>query len=285
MARELLSGGDDSEDGGDDTPVRGIHNGRAPMLTWMGAMRAGRDRPAPKRAAALLAAVFALGGGEAGAQVDIEAPDAVTEGRTATISVMVKGYIPAGAAAATGSVMLVPETSSEPGAHEANDATMSGPYTFSVPANSSSTDKRAYQSSGEIVVQTAHDVDAEDEQLKWTIELNEGGLHVSATNNTLITEAADADRGIKIEDDETQTYVLALAVGASPREGAPFDVVVSAVPDHAGDSKTLTLQIDGSGYTLSTTSGDRISGTLSGHRDQRSFTATITPIATGRTTR
>ena len=73
-----------------------------------------------------------------------------------------------------------------------------------------------------------------------------GGLGVSAaTDAALIMEAADADKGIKIEDDETQTYVLALAAGASPREGAPFDVEVSAVPDHAGDSKTLTLQIDG----------------------------------------
>ena len=119
-------------------------------------------------------------------------------------------------------------------------------------------------------------MDAEDEQVKWTIHVEPGGLHVSAaTNAALIMEAADADKGIKIEDDETQTYVLALAAGASPREDAPFDVEVSAVPDHAGDSKTLTLQIDDSDYTLSTRDG--ISGTLSGNANARSFTATIRP--------
>ena len=225
-----------------------------------------------------MAVVFALVAVEAGAQVGISAPDTVTEGHTATISVTVRGYIPAGASPDTGSVRL--DLDAETGATlaESNDATMSGPFTFSVPANPSSTDKRAYESSGTIVVQTAHDVDAEDEQVKWTINLvDDGGLQVSAAsdNTNRITVAADADKGIKIVDDETQTYVLALAAGVSPREGAPFNVVVSAVPDHAGDSKTLTLQIDDSGYTLSTSGEGGISGTLSG--SERSFTATITP--------
>ena len=99
-------------------------------------------------------------------------------------------------------------------------------------------------------------------------------LHRDARTPVNLTPVGGLERHLhRRQGDEIQTYVLALAAGASPREGAPFDVVVSAVPDHAGGSKTLTLQIDGSGYTLSTDDG--ISGTLS--RAPRSFTATITP--------
>ena len=246
------------------------------MLTPMGAMPARRNRPASRWAAWVMALVVALVGGEAGAQVSIVAPDAVTEGRTATINVSVKGYIRAGSAATAGSVTLNPDASETGATHEPNDATMTGPFTFSVPANSSSTDKRAYESSGTIVVETAHDVDAENEQVQWTIDLVGGGLEVSASDSTAIAVAPDADKGIKIDDDETQSYVLALAAGAVPREGAAFDVVVRADPAPVDESKTLTLQVSDDRYALDTGAvGNQISGTL--NMENPSFTTAVTP--------
>ena len=55
-------------------------------------------------------------------------------------------------------------------------------------------------------------------------------------------------------------------------------MVVSADPAHVDDSKTLTLQIDDTGYVLDTDAdetGNQISGTLDG--DVTSFTAKVTP--------
>lgn len=84
-------------------------------------------------------------------------------------------------------------------------------------------------------------------------------------------------RTVSLDDDETQSYVLALAPGAAPREGAPFEVTVRADPVHVDDSKTLTLQIDDDDYSLDTdvdAAGAQLSGTL--HVDSPSFTAEVT---------
>ncbi len=254
------------------------------MPTCTRTVQARRHRRAPKWAAAL-AVVFAFGGGEAAAQLTaddtfhgnglkVDVAEQVTEGANATIAVTLKASVAANTPSTTVTVSVeverhgVGEATSEPADVSLNP----GAVTLTFPANttgSAVTD----EVSGTILLQTNHDPDAEDETVVLAITAS-GGLSIAAGSGT----GEEPLRTVTVDDDETQSYVLALTPGAPPREGAPFDVTVRADPDHVDGSKTLTLQIGETGYSLDTddrTDGDQLSGTLDG--DRPSFTAAITP--------
>ena len=250
------------------------------MLTCTGAMR-GRGLRLTPRWAALLAVVFALGGGEAAAQLTadrtfdgnglkVDVAARVAEGTSATITVTVKASVAPNTASATPVTVTVRvEPHGQHGAtNESTDVILNpGTTTFAFPANTTSS-AVTREVSGTIPLQTIHDPDAEDETIVLEIGASGGGLSVGDEPRQTIT----------LDDDETQSYVLAGAPGATPREGAPFDVVVSAGPAHVDDRKTLTLQIDDTGYVLDTNAddtGNQIFGTLDG--DVTSFTAKVTP--------
>ena len=250
------------------------------MLTCKGAMRAGGFRPAAKWAA-LLAVVFALGAGEAAAQLiadttfdgnglKVDVASRVTEGGSTTITVTVKASVPAETETATGvTVHFSPESHGSLGAtNEASDILIPATATLSFPANTTSS-AVTHTVSGSIPLQTNHDLDAEDETIVLAISAS-GGITIEAGDQP----GQEPRPKVTIDDDETQTYVVALATGAVPREGAAFGLVVRAVPDHDEVVKRLTLQIDGTGYVLNTDAQDR-SGTL--NNTTTSFTATVTP--------
>ena len=267
------------------------------MLTWTGAVWGTGFRRAAKWVT-LLAAVFALGtGGEAavqltpdntfdgnGLKVDVAAR--VAEGTSATITVAAKASVPADTASATPVTVTV--TVEPHGAHGATSETTDvilnpGTMTLTFPANTTG-GAVTHEVSGTIPLQTIHDPDAEDETVVLAISAS-GGLLISAGSQP----GEEPRQTVTLDDDETQSYVLALASGASPREGMAFDVVARADPARVDDSKTLTLQIDGAGYTLDTDdakAGAQLSGTLDG--DNPSFTAKVMPpptTETGRKTR
>ena len=254
------------------------------MPTCTRTVQARRHRRAPKWAAAL-AVVFAFGGGEAAAQLTaddtfhgnglkVDVAEQVTEGANATIAVTLKASVAANTPSTTVTVSVeverhgVGEATSEPADVSLNP----GAVTLTFPANttgSAVTDEVG----GTILLQTNHDPDAEDETVVLEITAS-GGISIAAGDRT----GDEPLRTVTVDDDETQSYVLALTPGAAPREGAPFDVMVRADPDHVDGSKTLTLQIGETGYSLDTdddTAGDQLSGTLDG--DRPSFTAAITP--------
>ena len=260
------------------------------MLTWTGAMRAGRGRPAPKWAAAL-AVVFALGGGgEAAAQLapdntfdgnglKVDVAARVAEGTNATITVTARASVPAGTASATPVTVTVDV---EPhGLHGATNETTDvilnpGTMTLTFPANTTGS-AVTREVTGTIPLQTIHDPDAEDETIVLAVSASGDGFSIVPGSDP----GEERRRPVTLDDDETQSYVLELASGASPREGMAFDVVVRADPAHVDDSKTLTLQIDGgAGYSLDTddaNDGAQLSGTLD--VDRPSFTAKVTPPA------
>ena len=201
----------------------------------------------------------------------------VTEGASTTIAVTLKASVAANTETATTvTVSVSAESKRDQGAtNEAADISLN-PNTamLSFPANTTSS-AVTREVSGSIVLQTNHDPDAEDETVVLAIRAS-GGLSIQPGSQ------ADEEprQEVILDDDETQSYVLARAAGATPREGAPFDVVVSADPAHVDDRKTLTLQIDGTGYALDTNvneTGNQISGTLD--VDTTSFRATVTPPA------
>ena len=120
-------------------------------------------------------------------------------------------------------------------------------------------------------MQTNHDPDAEDETVVLAVSAS-GGVDLEAGSGT----GEEPLRPVTLDDDETQSYTLALAPTVSSREGHACEV--SAIPAHVDDSKALTLQIDDSSYALDTddaADGARISGMVDG--DNPSFTAEITP--------
>ena len=235
------------------------------------------------------AVVFALGGGEAAAQLTpdntldgnglkVDVAARVAEGTSATIAVTLKASVAAGTASATPVTVTVDvEPHGRHGAtNESTDVILNpGTTTLSFPANTTSS-AVTHEVGGTIPLQTVHDPDAEDETIVLAIGASGGGLSIAAGS-----QPGDEPRQtVTLDDDETQSYVLALAPGAAPREGAPFDVVVRADPAHVDDSKTLTLQLDDTSYSLDTDDaapGAQISGTLDGATP--SFTAEVTPPA------
>ena len=59
-----------------------------------------------------------------------------------------------------------------------------------------------------------------------SISVSGGGFSIVAGSEP----GEEPRRSVTLDDDETQSYVLALASGASPREGMAFDVTVRADP-------------------------------------------------------
>ena len=250
-------------------------------MTWTGAMRARRHRPAPKWAAAM-AVAFTLAGGEAAAQLTpdstfdgnglkVDVAAAMVEGASTTIAVTLKAGVAANTASATlVTVTVLVEPHGQNGATaESTDVVLNpGTTTLSFPANATGS-AVTHEIGGTIPLQTIHDPDAEDEAIVLSVSASGGGLSIGD----------EPRQTIALDDDETQSYTLALAAGAAPREGAaPFGVAVSAEPAHVDGSETLTLQLDDTRYSLDTdgvTPGDQISGTLDGATP--SFTAEVTP--------
>ena len=251
------------------------------MPTCTGAMQARRHRPAPTWAAAL-AVAFTLAGGEAAAQLTpdgtfddnglkVDVTEAMAEGASATITVALKAGVAANTESATPvTVTVVVVQHGQHGATAENTDVVLNPgtTTLSFPANATGS-AVTHEVSGTVLLQTSHDPDAEDETVVLEIGASGGGLSI----------ADEPRHTIALDDDETQSYVLALAPGATPREGAtPFGVTVSAEPAHVDGSKTLTLQLDDTEYSLDTDAmmpDDQISGTLDGATP--SFTAEVTP--------
>ena len=239
--------------------------------------------------AVLLAVVFALGGGEAAAQLTldntldgnglkVEVADRVAEGTSTAITVTVKASVDANTASATPVTVTVRvEDHGDHGAtSESTDVILNpGTTTLDFPSNTTGS-AVTHEVSGTIPLQTIHDPDAEDETIVLAVEASGGGFSIAAGRGS----GEEPRHPVILDDDETQSYVLALARGEAPREGAPFDIVARADPAHVDDSKTLTLQIDDDEYTLDTDgtmAGAQIEDTLDGATP--SFTAEVTPPA------
>ncbi len=241
--------------------------------------------------AALLAVVFLLGGGDAAAQLTLDdtlddnglkvdvTPRVVAEGTSATIAVTMRASVAPNTASTTPvTVTVTVEPHGQHGAtSESTDVVLNpGTTTLSFPANTTG-GAVTHEVGGTIPLQTIHDPDAEDETIVLAIAATSNGVSIAPGSQP----GQEPRLPVILDDDETQSYVLALVPGAAPpREGAPFNVAVRADPAHVNDSKTLTLQIDDGEYALDadgTTTGAQVEGTLDGSTS--SFTAVVTPPA------
>ena len=217
---------------------------------------------------ALLGVVYALGAGQAAAQVTVTGPamDTVMEGGIAEYDVAVKGFIPTTGSAGTVTVTLATPTpdSDATVAGEPSDLSVGNSvltFTADVPAaKTGATAAAPFSATGTIRVRTVDDDDAEDE--KFTLAFTAGdvaGLQVSASDPTAIalvtTGEKAAPTALTIDDDETQNYVLDVTT-EKPMEGEPVVATLVASPMHEDGSSVLMLEIDPMGemgYSLAIT--------------------------------
>ena len=170
-------------------------------------------------------------------------------------------------------------------------------FTFVFPKNELATSV-SHIARDTVMLQTGNtDVDAEDEGLRLTGDT----MTVSPTDpdgptgpaseftptvvvgvaGSTALDPSDTIRDIKIDDKDTQTYVLTRTVPTGgPKEGDPITVTVEAKPGHVQGATRLTLRLStpAFGYELGTiTGGDDASGNMVtlGDPDLTDNTATV----------
>ena len=187
------------------------------------------------------AALLAVSPGTASAQISVTAPATVAEGNSVTVTVSGRAYVPATTAATT-SVTVTVGTGT--GTNEDEDVSLNqgAVATLVFPANTGDAAVQATRSAT-VTVQTTHDPDAEDENVVWDFTLGTVGTLTqdSAGNTPLALATTGNATALKIDDDETQTYVLELGPGQTLTEGDVANVTLKAVPEHEDNSIALTL--------------------------------------------
>ena len=185
--------------------------------------------------------------GEGG--VKVEVPKTVTEGNSATITISASADVAGNSSDSQRTVTVevtLPTAGTDPDTREDQDAQFNpgdnvASVTLVFPANGDNADPVPEPKIGEVVsktisLQTTHDPDAEDENVVLTVGAS-GGL-----NPTI--EA----KSIKIDDDETQTYVFKVTTD-KPKEGSPINVTLRADPVHVNDDLELTLHSSSPKYS------------------------------------
>ena len=223
---------------------------------------------------ALAAAVLlAASSGTAYAQLTITAPRTVNEGESATVTVTLKGFIPVGIAQDTvgdpveanpafdvtvGAWDIAPSaTATSPttigeatgeGVDISTGLNAPGALTFNISENDTLR-RVSFSETKTFVVQTLQDLDAEDEDFTWDFGQTVGVAGLESSNGNPLDDAASKPTTLTIDDNETQTYVLAVDPAThKPTEGTGVPVSLKAMPEHTegngGGSATLTLNID-----------------------------------------
>ena len=155
---------------------------------------------------ALFGVVFALGAGEAAAQITIDgtAPTTLMEGVGTTINLEIDAEIPTGTNADTMTLSV------------SGTGVTSTVLRFNVPANSSGS-AVDFDETGSIVITPGEDANVDDEtSVTLTFKLNDGGLQASGGTLTV----TPATLTVTIEDDDMRGYRLTLITPMADREEA-----------------------------------------------------------------
>ena len=208
---------------------------------------------------ALAVIVLLASSGTASAQITITGPakDTVMEGDDITYTVNVRGTVPPNAVGSTFTLTLatptpVEGTDGSPTIGEAGDiasqggTTNFGTVTLTVDANTGTTVK-SFSKSGTLSGRTLHDDDAEDERFTLAFNVDAaGGLQVNGVDLGTGQLSSGVPSQLIIDDDEDQTYKLALApnqTGANaPNEGGAA-IMVNLTADPELEDSTTEFQI------------------------------------------
>ena len=223
------------------------------------------------------AVLLAASPGTASAQITVTGPadDEVAEGAAAVYTVEVEGFLQKESQGGTITVALTTPT---PDGGEAVDIATEQGSRLSVEFSYLSTEDDAnpvrFSKTATIRVQTTHDPDAEDEDFMlgtedangiftsgFTVQnipaqLTVGRSGDSATVALVLTGDDAPPEELTIEDDEEQTYELALTdEDLEAKEGQSFDVTVTPKPAHVDDSADVAVHVDVSRTTASVSGG------------------------------
>ena len=192
--------------------------------------------------------------GEGG--VKVEAPESVTEGNSATITISASAdvAVDSNLTERTVTVLVLLGTDGD-ATNEVQDAQFNpgsnsegtqAEVTLVFDENAAPTPGTGEAKIGEVVsqtisLQTTHDPDAEDENVVLVISF--------AVDSALDPAIDNID--LEIADDETQTYVFKVTT-EDPKEGSPINVTLRADPVHVNDDLDLTLHSDNQKYPITT---------------------------------
>ncbi len=227
---------------------------------------------------ALVGVVFSLGAGQAVAQGVYLDPDyssngimvtgleyppggtrkTVAEEGSTTIGVSMRATVlPSTATATTVTVTValsaIPAAAADDvtTAREEGDAILNpgtGQIVLTFPANTNNeTPMRGVMRSGSVVLQTAHDDDAENEDLMVSFTITDSFTDAEGGD---VDAPIETSRNVRIADNETQTYVLTAVPGKALVEGGTVDATLRAVPPHEDLSRSFTLHVDNALYVL-----------------------------------
>ena len=237
---------------------------------------------------ALFGVVFALGAAQAAAQVTIKTPKSVDEAGRLTISVSAAISVAPGLTAATTitvatSVVVRTDDGTEgtdlSDAEEAEGLTVAEEEDFDSPVPASlmltvlphptggTADPVKRTLTGEIVVQTRPDLDAEDEGIQLTFTLTNGdatnvladggaalGIKApGAGGNGMLQTDGTLDANVTIKDTDDQVFEWKRTT-TSPREGASIELTLTAEPTPVNREYVTAIRVDKDGYTVSPTS-------------------------------
>ena len=244
---------------------------------------------------ALFGVVFALGVGQAAAQVTFSGKDGVKgdEGGRVTVTVTAKVRVAADQDDAQ-TVTLTAPTANITGITADNakmlspaetpDYGLPGTINMRIPGNPSSSTPLDTSATATYTIQLQGDTDAEDEVFNVVFEdpsalfaaLN--GVTQSGSETAIAAvDEADRTRKITINDTDDQEFVWKVTGPANPNEGANIMVSLTADPTPIDLEYVTALRVDKSGYTLDPTSFEFDASEDTANEDGPMVSITITP--------
>ncbi len=193
--------------------------------------------------------LLAASAGTASAQITAKIAESVTEGDVVTVTVTAEVQYPDSTAVTAGAITmtLTPSAagSDADNTYEATDISLNpATVSLSYPARAATaTGTMDRTLTGTVRVATIDDPDAEDEKVSFTFDSLAGVGSLTDQEGAALA-VPTFDDPLTIEDDETQTYVLAITGDDDLSEGEDPTVSLKAVPAHEDNATTLTLNLD-----------------------------------------
>ena len=219
---------------------------------------------------ALLGVVFALGVGQAAAQIEYSGEKGVKGDEGGRVKITMTAEITVAAGQSTTQTVTIPAPegnitdvtvdnikmlSPADGTGGADDYSLPAATTLTIPGNPSSEKDLETEVTHTFEIQLQSDTDAEDEVFNVVFgNLDTTSLTADSVTGLDDIDADDRTRTITINDTDDQEFVWKVIEPAKPNEEDDTIVTLTAEPTPRDLSYTTALNVDKAGYTLSPSS-------------------------------